>query len=62
MVRAVRTERQTSDCDVKCRITFSFQWKIHVYRPHLIRGENQYDDFVKVMQDRTVCFHLFIYN
>ena len=24
IVRAVLTERQTSDCDVKCRITFSF--------------------------------------
>ena len=33
LVRAVLTERQTSDCDVKCRITFSFQWKVHVYGP-----------------------------
>ena len=29
------TERQTSDCDVKCRITFSFQWKFHVYGSQL---------------------------
>ena len=36
---------QTSDCDVKCRITFSFQWKFHVYRPRH-RLENHYDDFV----------------
>ena len=33
MVRAVLTERQTSDCDVKCHITFSFQWNFHVYGP-----------------------------
>ena len=33
MVRAVFTERQTSDCEVRCRITFSFQWKFHVYGP-----------------------------
>ena len=33
MVRAVRTERQTSNCDVKCRITFSFQWMFQVYVP-----------------------------
>ena len=25
--------RQISDCDVKCRITFSFYWKFHVYGP-----------------------------
>ena len=48
MVRAVLTERQTSDCDVRCRITFSFQWKFHVFGPQY-RMENQYDDFVKVM-------------
>ena len=24
--------------------------------------ENQYDDFVKVIQDSTVCFHLFRFN
>ena len=29
------TESQTSDCDVKCHITFSFQWKFHVNRPQL---------------------------
>ena len=29
------TECQTSDCDVKCHITFSFQWKFHVNRPQL---------------------------
>ena len=48
MVRAVLTERQTSDCDVKCRITFSFQWIFHVYGSQY-RVENQDDDFVKVM-------------
>ena len=48
IVRAVLTERQTSDCDIKCRITFSFQWKFHVYGPQY-RVENKYDDFVKVM-------------
>ena len=59
IVRAVLIERQTSDCNVKCRITFSFeQWTFHVYGPRY-RVENQYDDFVKVMQDTTVCF-LFI--
>ena len=42
------TERQTSDYDVKCRITFSFQWKFHVYGPQY-RVENQYHYFVKVM-------------
>ena len=31
MVRAVRTEHQISNCDVKCRVTFSFQWMFHVY-------------------------------
>ena len=35
MVCAVLTERQTSDCDVKCRMTFSFQWKFHVQGPQL---------------------------
>ena len=35
MVRAVLTERQTSDCDVRCRITFSFQWKFYVYGSQL---------------------------
>ena len=48
IVRAVLTERQTSDCDVKCRITFSFQWKFHIYWPQY-RVEHQYDDFAKVM-------------
>ena len=48
MVRAVLTERQTRDCDVKCHITFSFQWKFYVYGPQY-RVENQYDDFVKEM-------------
>ena len=33
IVRAVLTEHQTSKCDVKCRFTFSFQWKFHVYGP-----------------------------
>ena len=33
VVLAVLTERQISDCDVKCRITFSFKWKFHVYGP-----------------------------
>ena len=33
IVRAVLTERQTSDCNIKCSITFSFQWKFHVYWP-----------------------------
>ena len=33
MVHAVPTERLTIDCDVKCCITFSFQWLFHVYRP-----------------------------
>ena len=31
----VLTKRQTSDCDVKCSITFSFRWKFHVYGPQL---------------------------
>ena len=31
ILRAVRTERQTSDCDEKCRITFSFQWMFYVH-------------------------------
>ena len=35
MVRAVRTECQTSDCDVKCRNTFLFQWKFQVHGPQL---------------------------
>ena len=35
MVRAILTERQTSDFDVRCRITFSFQWKFNVYGPQL---------------------------
>ena len=48
IVLAVLTERQTSDCDVKCRITFSFQWKFHVYGLQY-RVEDQSDDFVKVM-------------
>ena len=48
MVCVVLTKRQTSDCDVKCRITFSFQWKFHIYWPQY-RVENQYDDFAKVM-------------
>ena len=33
MVRSVRTERQTSNCDVKCPIAFSFQGMFHVYGP-----------------------------
>ena len=57
LVRAVLTERLTSDYDVKCPITFSFQWKFHVHRTQF-RVENQNDDFVKVMQDSTECFHL----
>ena len=32
---AVLTERQNSDCDVKFCITFSFQWKFHVYGPQV---------------------------
>ena len=48
IVRAVLTERQTSDCDVKCRITSSFQWKFYVYGPQYRVGDH-YDDFVKVM-------------
>ena len=48
MVRAVLTERQTRDCDIKCHITFSFQWKFYVYGPQY-RLENEYDDFVKEM-------------
>ena len=58
MVCAVLTERQTSDCDIKCCITFSFQRKFYVLRAS-IRVENQYDDFVKVKQDSTSCFDLF---
>ena len=26
----ILTERQTSHCDVKYRITFSFHWKFHI--------------------------------
>ena len=53
MVRVVRTERRTSDCDVKCRLIFSFQCMFHVlYGP-------QPDVFVKVMQDDMACFYLF---
>ena len=32
---AVLAERQTSGCNVKCCMTFSFQWKFHVYGPQL---------------------------
>ena len=37
MVRAVLTESQTSDCDVRCLITLSFQRKFHVNGPHPVR-------------------------
>ena len=40
-------------CDVKCRITLSFQSKFQVYGPQLGR------DFVKVKIDSTTWFHLF---
>ena len=61
MVRAVLTERLTSDYDVKCRITFSFSEGISSIQA-LIKVENQSDDFVKVMKDAygKACFHLFL--
>ena len=34
------------------------QMSFHVYGRQ-IRMENQYDDFLKVMQDNAACFHLF---
>ena len=54
-VRAVLTERQTSDCDVNCRILDSVE--ISGIRDS-IRVEKEYEDFVKVMQDSMACFHL----
>ena len=42
MVRAVLTERQTRDCDIKCHITFSFQWNddyaVHPSKTNVILG------------------------
>ena len=55
MVLAVLTERQTSDCDVNCRILDSVE--ISGIRAS-IRVEKEYEDFVKVTQDSKACFHL----
>ena len=46
------------NCDVKFRITFSFQWMFHVYGPPL-GWKTSTMLFVKVMQDGISCFHLF---
>ena len=64
MVCPVLTERQTSYGDVKCRITFLFHWKfhVHVYGPQFRWKLNQYNDFVKVIQDSTAYFHLLKFN
>ena len=48
MVRAVLTERQTSDCDVKYRIIHS-RFSGNFMYTGLKQVENMYDDFVKVM-------------
>ena len=49
--RAVLTERQTSDCEVTCRITFSFQKMFIVYRPQFGWKTSV---FVKVTQNSMV--------
>ena len=61
MVCAVRTERQTSNCDVKCRVTFILNPSFQCIRASS-RLKNQYDVFVKVNQDGISCFHLFWSN
>ena len=65
MVRAVLTERQTSDCDVKVRITFENSLHfcfsgLHVYVPQL--GWNASAMIKFVMQDSTPSFQLVRFN
>ena len=55
MVRAVRTERQTSDCQMYYILV---SVNVSCIRDS-IQLENWYDLFVKVMQDGMACFHLF---
>ena len=59
MVRAVQTECQTSDCNIKCRITFSFHGFYNYMYTGLNRLENQNNVYVKVMQNGMACFLLF---
>ena len=60
MLCRVQIKRQNHDCDVICRISYKILVSVEVsYLRASFLVENQYDVFVEVMQESTVCFHLF---